>query len=118
MKKYITLGSVMAFMPLLTFATYSTTTGLGGILNTIGKLINAAVPIAITLAVLFFIISLLMFLLREGEEKAKAKTQMIWGIVILFAIVAMWGLVAILGDTFGVSNQNIDLKQLTPTLAS
>ncbi len=109
MKKYIVLGSIMALMPLLTFAAT-----LGTMLTTVGALFTAAVPIAITLAVLFFIISLLMFLLREGEEKAKAKTQMIWGIVILFSIVAMWGLVAVLGETFGVSNANIPTPTLTP----
>ena len=91
----------MALMPVLTFANT-----LGDMLIVVGDIISAAVPIAISLAVLFFIISLLMYILREGEEKAKAKTQMIWGIVILFAIVAMWGLVGVLSDTFGVDTDS------------
>ena len=99
--------------PLLIFAAPAT-----GTLNTIIKkillIVNAVVPIVMTLAVIFFIISLLMYLLKEGEEKAKAKTQMIWGIVILFAIVSMWGLVAVLGATFGVSAKDAPTVDLTP----
>jgi len=102
MKKYIALGSVLVFTPLITFAAAT----FGSILDVFDDVITAAIPIVISLAVLFFIISLLMYILREGEEKAKAKTQMIWGIIILFSIVAVWGLVGLLSETFGIDTDN------------
>ena len=98
MKKYIALGSLMVLMPLLTFAI-----DFNGILNKVQSALSIVLPILISLAVIFFIYSLLLYILKEGEEKAKAKTQMIWGIVILFVMISVWGLVDILTQTFGTS---------------
>jgi len=111
MKKYIALGSLMAFTPLLTFAAT-----FESILLVIKNLMGVILPIMISLAVIFFIYSLLSYILKEGDEKAAAKTQMIWGIVILFAIVAVWGLVDVLLETFDIDTGAIpDTSQLIPT---
>ena len=96
MKKYIFLGSMMALMPVLTFAGPN----IDSIITRLMTIIGLALPFIISLAVLFFIISLVMFILKEGEAKAAAKTQMIWGIVILFVMISVWGLVGILSDSF------------------
>ena len=101
MKKYIFLGSIIALMPILTFAALDT----AGVIKKFSDIIALLLPFIISLAVLFFIISLVMYILKEGEEKAKAKTQMIWGIVILFVMISVWGLVGILSDTFGLDNK-------------
>ena len=100
MKKYLALGSIMALMPILTLAA----TGFLGVLEKIAEIIKAVMPILVSVAVIFFIYSLLSYILKEGEDKAKAKTQMIWGIIILFAMISVWGLVGILTDTFGLTN--------------
>jgi len=97
MKKYIVLGSLLAFTPLLTFAV-----NFGDILGKVSDALKIILPILISLAVIFFVYSLLMYILKEGEEKAKAKTQMIWGIIILFVMISVWGLVDILVDTFNL----------------
>lgn len=110
MKKYIILGSMMALMPVLTFAKPAEE-----ILKIFEKIMGVLMPILVSLAVIFFIISLVMFILKEGEEKAKAKTQMVWGIVILFVMISIWGLVDILVDTFGITEPaptNLDTKLL------
>ncbi len=99
MKKYIALGSIMAFMPVLAFATTVTT-----LMETFSGILGVLMPILISLAVIFFIFSLLMFILKEGEDKAEAKTQMIWGIVILFVMISVWGLVGVLSDTLNLDN--------------
>ncbi|MEA2112774.1 MAG: hypothetical protein U9P50_02260 [Patescibacteria group bacterium] len=112
MKKYIFLGSVMTLTPVLTFAGG----GIEDVLDTFSGLMGTLMPILISLAVIFFIFSLLMYILREGEEKAKAKTQMIWGIVILFVMISVWGLVGVLGDTFNLDNDApTDTEGLLPT---
>jgi len=87
----------MTLMPILTFAT-----GFEDVLETFASMMAILMPVLVSLAVLFFVISLVMFILKEGEEKAKAKTQMIWGIVILFVIISIWGLVGVLSDTFNL----------------
>jgi len=96
MKKYIFLGSIMALMPVLTFAAGEFKTFIDRIFTVIGLIM----PLVMSLAVLFFIISLVMFIVKDGEDKAKAKSQMIWGIVILFVMISVWGLVGVLGDAF------------------
>lgn len=107
MKKFIALGSLLAFTPLLTFAV-----DFDAILEKIGDALGIILPILVSLAVIFFIYSLLMYILKEGDEKAKAKTQMIWGIVILFVMISVWGLVDILVETFGLDTSLPDMPEL------
>lgn len=114
MKKYITLGSFMALMPLLTFAAVN----FDSILGEVGNALKIILPILISLAVIFFIYSLLLYILKEGEEKAKAKTQMIWGIVILFVMISVWGLVDILTETFNLDTSLPDMPKLPTSIKS
>jgi hypothetical protein len=74
-------------------------------IGTVRSLVNAAIPIIITLALLFFIWGLAQFILASGDEAAKdeGKRKMIWGVVALFFIVAVWGLVALLNEITGVN---------------
>jgi len=60
------------------------------------KLLDLLIPIAITLALLFFIWGLAQFILASGDEEKKkeGKQRMIWGIIALFVIVSVWGIVA------------------------
>jgi len=41
---------------------------------------------------------------QDEEAKKTGKNRMIWGIIGLVAIVAMWGLVSLLTTTFGLNN--------------
>lgn len=81
--------------------------GLTGVIDTITKLINAAIPLVLALAVLYFFWGLASYIRSAGdEEKQKAaRDMMIWGIIALFVMVSVWGLIRLLQDTFGI-NQN------------
>ena len=105
MKKYTILSLSLMAMPMLVFAATQTTKGLEGAMTTIATLMKTAMPLIISLAVIFFVWSLVQFMLKEGEDKAAAKTSMIWGIIILFAMVSVWGLVNVLDQTFNLENQ-------------
>jgi hypothetical protein len=103
------LASVLAsFLPLSAFAvtgTYSGSTGVVGLMSWFSGILSLAVPIIIALAVVFLIWNIFRFAVAGNEEdKAKAKTHMIWGIVGLFIMVSIWGLVAVLSNTFSLSN--------------
>jgi hypothetical protein len=56
------------------------------------------------LALAFFIWGLVVFIRNSGDEKAKdeGKQKMIWGIIALFFIISVWGLVALLQEVTGV----------------
>ncbi len=75
------------------------------LLNQIGELIGLLVPILIALALVFFLWGLVVFIMNSGDESARdeGKKKMIWGIIALFVIVSVWGLVALLNQITGVS---------------
>jgi len=67
----------------------------------INGIFRPLVPFLIGLAVIVFIYGVLLLMLSEGgEKKEEGKQFMIWGIVGIFVMVSVWGLVYILRDTF------------------
>ncbi|MFA6430301.1 MAG: pilin [Candidatus Paceibacterota bacterium] len=78
--------------------------------------LNKLVPFIISLAVVYFIWGVFRYAVAGDEEKKKeAKTQIIWGIVGIFVMVSVWGLVNILQGTFGTAGiQSGRVDQLLP----
>lgn len=79
----------------------------------VGDLVNTLIPIVFALALLFFLWGLARYILAAGNEEAKeqGKRIMIWGIVALFIMASVWGIVAFLQDLFGVTETGIDLPE-------
>ena len=103
MKKYAAAIPLIALTaPFLASAQLDNITDL---LDAINDIIETLVPIAVTLAVLFFFWGLAQFILNSGSDDAKAegKNKMIWGIVALFVIVSIWGLVGFIGSALGIN---------------
>jgi hypothetical protein len=76
---------------------------LEGILCKIGDILNLIIPILIVLGVVFFIWGVITYVVGSDEEaKKKGRERMIWGIIGLAVIIALWGLVTVLINTFGV----------------
>lgn len=65
-------------------------------------LMNTVVPLLVALAVVAFIYGIIQyFLYSDNEEKRKAgKNYIIWGIIALFVMTSIWGLVAIFSGSF------------------
>jgi len=77
---------------------------LFGILSGVGGIVNLLVSIAIAAALLFFIWGLAQYILSSGDPEAKdnGKKRMIQGIIALFVIVSIWGIIAFIGKTTGI----------------
>ncbi|HEY4483122.1 MAG TPA: hypothetical protein VI953_03040 [Candidatus Paceibacterota bacterium] len=75
--------------------------------NAIG-LSNPLVGIIIGLALLYFLYGVAQFILAAGnEEKVKeGRETMMWGIIALFAMVALWGLANLVLSTFGLNDSS------------
>ena len=82
--------------------------GLCNVLKTIQGLLNVVMPILVTIGVIMFIWGVIEYVIGKTEEaKKEGRDKMIYGIIGLFVIVSVWGLVSILQNTFGTSGQNI-----------
>jgi hypothetical protein len=104
MKKFaITAGSFL--LPVVAFAQQQVSTGyLESIIRGIGRLINLALPVLIAAGVVYFIFNVVKYIIA-GDDNAKeqAKGRIIYGIIGLFVIVAVWGLVNLLGSILGIT---------------
>ncbi len=81
----------------------------------IGDILNILIPILIVAGVVFFVWGVVQFVISDDEEaKKKGKNRMIFGIIGLVVIVAMWGLVGIVEKTFGLNGVNTQIQNLAP----
>jgi len=115
--KKIAVLSILALTPVFVFAA----TDIQGIIITIGDIIALATPIIVALALLFFFWGLAIYILNTGDEekKSQGRTIMIWGIIALFVMVSVWGLVRVVSDTFDVDReQTIDVPLFSDTKKS
>ncbi|MBP6908358.1 MAG: hypothetical protein KBB75_00870 [Candidatus Pacebacteria bacterium] len=84
------------------------------ILTFISCTINKSIiPLLFTLATAGFIWGIIQYFLNpDNEEKRKAgKSFIIWGLIGLFVMISMWGLVGILTNTFGTKTMIPQLSQ-------
>lgn len=97
--KNVALIALMTAMPLAASAAT-----LGEILDTIRELLDTVVPIIMVLALIYFFYGLAKYILSAGDEDAKntGRRIMIGGIIALFVMASVWGLVNVLQDTFDV----------------
>ncbi len=71
----------------------------------INDILNIIVPVLITLGVVYFVWGVIQYITAKDEEKqGEARKIMISGIIGLFVIVSIWGLVALISKTFGTGN--------------
>ena len=65
-------------------------------------IVNAIIPLLFALALAGFVFGLIKFFLNPDneEDRKKGKSFMIWGLVTIFVMVSIWGLVGIVQKTF------------------
>ena len=81
--------------------------GLMKIICIIGDFFQMLVPILIGLGVLYFVWGIIQFMIADTEEaKTKGKDTIMYGLIGFAVIIAMWGLVNLILDTFDLNNQN------------
>ncbi len=111
MKKFIIPASAF-FMPFLAFAqnaNFNTGVGLGSVYSLIFDLFNKLIPFFIALAVVYFVWGVISYILAsDDDKKSAARNHIIYGVIALFVIVSVWGLVNLLGDTFGLNTTTIN----------
>lgn len=101
MKKLIAL--TLSLAPLSAFA--QQITDANGLTSKLTNLGNTVVVLLISFSVIWIIVNVVRYLIAGGEEdRKKGGMAILWGVVGLFVILSIWGLVAILSNTFSTQN--------------
>jgi len=99
MKKIISLGLVLGAFPFLAFATGT----VDSILVKLITYVNWIVPVLIVVAIGYFIWGVIVYMSSSEEEaKKNGRMKIINGLIGLFVIVAFWGIIAVVKNTFGI----------------
>ncbi len=116
--KYIlkigSLAAVFTTMPLVASAAscynaFQAGGKLGDLFNYITCVIGTTViPLIFALAIMLFVWGVVQFVINDSEEaKTQGRQFMIWGIIGLTVMVGVWGLVSVIGNTFGLNTRVI-----------
>ena len=104
MKKNIfTLAFALSIItPAVSFAALK---GIKDLLTTAKDLINMVIPIVFGIALIFFFWGVAQFILHSGkqEELEQGKQKMLWGIIALFVIVSIYGILAFMSSATGIA---------------
>ncbi|MBI2475971.1 MAG: hypothetical protein HYV67_01900 [Candidatus Taylorbacteria bacterium] len=79
--------------------------GIGGLITALNRIINYIIPFLIGLAVLVVIYGVFSFISNAADEEARANAKqfIIWGIIGIFIMLSVWGLVTILENSLNLS---------------
>ncbi len=113
MKKTALFSSVLFFTPLLALA--QTLIPIRNLIAALNGVIIALVPLLIGAAVVAFFWGLLVYIFKSGKEGNKeGKKIMFAGIVALFIMVSLWGIIALLQSALGVPSNVIPTVPILP----
>ncbi len=104
MKKIFSIGAVLAGFPMFAFAGDAFS-----VLTVVNQILATIIPILITFAVVWFIWGVIQYTISSDEEAKKgARNKIIQGLIGLFIIVAFWGIIRLITNTFGVGPEQLN----------
>ena len=82
----------------------TTPSNFSDLVNILVDLIDTAIPVLVSAAVLVFFWGLAKFIRNSGNEKSHTdgRNLMIWGVIGLFVMVTVWGLVRFTQSSLGI----------------
>lgn len=106
MKNLLKVGLVTATVFALPLLVNAQVDGINRLIDQIQNIVVRLVPIVIGLALIVFLWGVLSYVISGNDENKKnAKIFMIYGIIGLFVMVSVWGLVTILADSIFDGNR-------------
>ena len=91
------------------FFAFAQTGATGTIVTQVRNLLNNIIPILLIIGTVVFLWGVIMFLTAgaDEEKRGEARNLMIYGLIGLFVMVAVWGIVNVLVGFFGVGGQGV-----------
>jgi bacteriorhodopsin len=110
MKLMTKIGAALLAFAVPAFASaqaLSTITNVNQVSTRIVSLINTFTVILIAIAVVWIIFNVIRYLVVKGpEDRKEGGLRILYGIIGLFVIISIWGLVSILQNSFSTSNSS------------
>ncbi|MDP2669313.1 MAG: hypothetical protein Q8P07_05835 [bacterium] len=103
--------SSAVFTPVLAFAADD----IAGIFSTMTTILNSSViPFLFLVATVIFLYGVITYLTAGGDEEkaSNGKKYIIWGVIALFAMIAIWGIVWAVSNTFSLPGSGIPTEPL------
>jgi len=81
------------------------------ILTQIRDILNAVIPILMVLATVVFLWGIILYVVAGSDEEKveRAKGFIITGLVGLFVMIAIWGIVQAIVSQFGLANESVTI---------
>lgn len=107
LKKLVFLTvSIISFGPIYVFAQIrDIESGLGFFSIALDRIL----PILVLITLFYFIYSVVVFVWksRGGEEASDEKRKILWGIIGLFVILSIWGIIGVVSRTLGTGTGGV-----------
>ncbi len=107
MRRLRVLVLAIVALPGLAFASPKT---LSDLANMVASLIDTAVFVLITFGLVVYFYGMGMNMANFSKDREKRRSFFIWGILAIFVMVSIWGIVAILRQTLFGNTTNVNTK--------
>ena len=93
-----------------------TITTIPGLLTAIRSIMNTVVPFLVGLAVFIILYGVFTYISSAGDEekRTEARQFVVWGVVGVFIMVSVWGLVNILVNTLPTRKTPVEVQSIFP----
>ncbi len=115
MRKIIGLSAASGLVSALPMVALAQTQNILGVLDFFQKLFNGLIGFFITFAIVVFFWGMIQYLWKVDEEKSKGLQTMMWGVIAIFVMVSIWGIIRLLQNTFGVGGGGAITPGTVPT---
>lgn len=107
MIKKIYLAFILITLPLFANALLDNTKLLADDIYTI---VDYLIPIAFSLAVVYFFYGVAKYIWSEGQGKDDGRRVMFWGVIALFVMASIWGIVYYIEHELNITGSGADMK--------
>ncbi|MEI6864227.1 MAG: hypothetical protein WCK46_02585 [Candidatus Adlerbacteria bacterium] len=102
MKKISLFGS-LTFLLVPFIASASNLDNIINIINALGTIVNRLIPLLVGVAIIVFFWGLIKYIQASGKDASAGKNIMIAGLISLFVMVSLYGIIRFAGSAIGIS---------------
>ena len=87
------------------------------VLSFFASLFNGLIGLMVSVAIVVFFWGLVQYLWEVDKKKHEGLQIMLYGIIAIFVMVSIWGIIGLLQNQFGIAGENNALTPSTPSFS-